>query len=187
MKRIAITLIPFILLSMLICPFKVNAAGPETVSTTIPGSYFSGMSSDEILKKAVENGYSNAVINSDGSLTCTMPKATHDELLTVMNQAIDETVADMITGKEAYSSFKAIVHDDGMTTFNIAVDASLYENSFDYIGLLTFYKLGADYQTMNGIAKNDINIYINVLDMSTGLVIDSGNYKDYVSRLISIS
>ena len=72
-----------------------NSAGVQVdegllnVDVTLAASFFEDQTEEEIKAEAKENGYSDCKINDDGSVTYTMSKKKHAEMLDEMKTSFD--------------------------------------------------------------------------------------------------
>jgi hypothetical protein len=153
-----------------------------TVDVTVPSSIFTDKTDDEILEAANENGYLNCVINDDRSVTYTMTKAKHSEMMQQFKALIDEGFNNMVNGDDAVKSFKSIEYSDDLSLINVYVDSSAY-TEFDTLYCLGFYIYGAYYQGFAGIDPDSIDIVINYIDDSTGETLDSMSYRAFIENL----
>ncbi len=151
------------------------------VDVTIPAAFFEDTTEAEIKEEAKEEGYKSCVVNEDGSVTYTMTKLQHREALREYKEEIDENIDDMLNGDDQASSFVSIDYNDKMTKFDVYVDSSLYSD-WDALYALTFYFSGMLYQTLDGVAEEDVDVEVNFIDNETKEVLNSGTYKEFMSE-----
>lgn len=167
-----------------------NSAGVQVdegllnVDVTLAASFFEDQTEEEIKAEAKENGYSDCKINDDGSVTYTMSKKKHAEMLDEMKTSFDEMIAGYLEGEEEVASFVDIQHNDDFSKVDIFVDAKQY-TMWDSLYALTFYITGAYYQAFSGVANDDIDVVVNFIDNATMEVLDTASYKDFVSNTSS--
>lgn len=167
-----------------ISPLSGCGTKEEMVEVNIPASLFMGEElTDEQLQQSIEeSGYESYKLNDDGSVTYTMTKAKHQEVLDEYKKMVDETIDSCLTGDDAVASFSNIEYDDGMTEFDIYVDSESY-SFLNSISALTFYILGGYYQTFAGVASDDINVIVNFIDKDTNETLDTGSYQDMMKEV----
>lgn len=167
-----------------------NSAGVQVdegllnVDITLAASFFEDQTEEEIKANAKENGYSDCKINDDGSVTYTMSKKKHAEMLDEMKTSCDEMIAGYLEGEEEVASFVDIQYNDDFSKIDIYVDAEQY-TMWDSLYALTFYITGAYYQAFAGVANDDIDVVVNFIDNATKDVLDTASYKDFISNTSS--
>ena len=155
--------------------------GLFTVDITMPASFFDGQTEDEIKAAAEENGYNSCTVNADGSVTYTMTKAKHQEMLDEFKVSMGETIDGLLNGEDKVASFISIDYADDFSKFDIYVDADAY-SMWDSLYALTFYMTGAYYQSFAGVAADEIDVIVNFIDNETKEVLNTASYKEYMSN-----
>lgn len=159
---------------------NVTADKENTVDITLPGSFFEDMTEEEIKASAEKQGFIKCVVNSDGSVTCTMTKDKQKELLDDSIKELDKTIEDLVSGEDKVAAFKSISYNENLSRVDIRVDTSQY-SPWDSIYSITFFISGAYYQMFSGVSSDDIDIVVNFIDDSTNRTIESNSYKDWMS------
>ncbi len=158
--------------------------GLLNIDLTLAASFFEDKTEEEIKAEAKENGYSDCKINEDGSVTYTMSKKKHAEMLNKMKNSFDEMIAGCLEGDEEVASFIDIKHNEDYSKIDIYVDAELY-TMWDNLYALTFYIAGAYYQAFSGVANDEIDVVVNFIDNGTKEVLNTASYKEFVSNASS--
>lgn len=146
-----------------------NSAGVQVdegllnVDVTLGATFFEDQTEDEIKANAKENGYSDCKINEDGSVTYTMSKKKHSEMLDEMKTSFEELAAGCLEGEKEVESFVDIQYNDDFSKIDIYVDAEQY-TMWDLLYAMTFYITGATYQAFTGVANDDIDVVVNFID-----------------------
>ena len=208
-KLISLSLALFLLLSLVACgngsPEEDSSGGPNSstntsasgsgsqdsgtmevdkgllnVNVTLPASFFSDMTSEEIQTAAQEQGYSKCVINQDGSVTYTMTRGKYNEVMEEMKTSLDESIADLVNGENAVESFLKIEYTDDLSEIDVYVDPDTY-SSLDSMYAISFYILGAYYQVFSGTSPDDVDVVVNFINNNTNEVIDSASYQDMLN------
>lgn len=167
-----------------------NSAGVQVdegllnIDVTLAASFFEDQTEEEIKAEAKENGYSDCKINDDGSVTYTMSKKKHAEMLNEMKASFDEMIAGYLDGEDKVASFVDIQYNDDFSKIDIYADAEQY-TMWDSLYALTFYITGAYYQAFAGVANDDIDVVVNFIDNATKDVLDTASYKDFISNTSS--
>lgn len=154
--------------------------GLLNVNVTLPASFFSDMTPEEIQAAAQEQGYSKCVINQDGSVTYTMTRGKYNEVMEGMKTSLDESIADLVNGENAVESFLKIEYTDDLSEIDVYVDPDTY-SSLDSMYAISFYILGAYYQVFGGTSPDDVDVVVNFINNNTNEVIDSASYQDMLS------
>lgn len=145
-----------------------------TVDVTLPASYFEDTTEEDVQAGAEEKGFKNVVFNEDGSVTYTMTKAQHREVLESYKAEVDASLDDMLNGEEAVESFQEISYNDNMSEFTVKVDPAIY-SEWDALSVIVFYFSGMYYQAFDGVAPEDNHVVVNFVDMNTGEVLDTAD------------
>lgn len=154
------------------------------VDVTMPATFFEDMSEEAIKTAAEENGFANCLINADGSVTYTMSKAKHKEMLDELKISFEDTIDSLINGEEQVASFVDIKYNDDFSKIDIFVNKALY-SSWDSFYVLTFYLAGAYYQSFAGIDADKIDIIVNFIDNATQEIFETASYKEYIANINS--
>ena len=203
LKRISMLITASLVLTMLVaCHSSVSQASDATtesessssievekklltVEITLPQSFFTEESDSENGKTPEqyvediksEDGILGAKVNSDGSVTLTMTKSKHQEMMDSAKQGIDEMI-DSYLSDESFPSVKEIEHNDNYDTYTLKVDRAAYENSWDSLAALGFGITGLYYQYFDG--TNEPKVTVDFVDVDTGEIIDEVVYPDSV-------
>ena len=146
-----------------------------SVDITLPASMFEGqdMTNFDADAYADEQGFSSAKVNEDGSITVTMTKAKHKEILEEMATSLDANFAEFVNG-ESTPYIKEITHNDDFTTVTMKVDKAAYEGAFDFTPLAIAMS-AAMYQAF---IETEYHVEISIVDVATGEKINSITYPD---------
>lgn len=152
------------------------------VDVTIPASLLEfdddeEIDIDEIKKEAKESGIKKVVQNDDDSVTYTMSKSTHRELLDEMEKGVEETI-DEIINDEDFISIKDIKVNKNYDKYELIVDKEGFENSLDGFGVLGVALNSMYYQLFEGVEPDDYEVIIDIKDEETGEVFDTVIFPD---------
>ncbi|MBM7540656.1 hypothetical protein [Amphibacillus cookii] len=148
------------------------------VEVTIPASFYEGeLDTDQIKAEADEVGITEVTVNDDGSVTYTMPESVHDEWLSDYATEIESTMAELVSSAD-FVSISDVTANNDYSSFTVAVDQEVYENSFDGIAAFSLGISGLFYQLMNGVNPDDYNVTIDIVDEESGEIFDSVIYPD---------
>ena len=120
-----------------------------------------------------ENGFKEAVLNEDGSVTITMSKRMHNELMAEYETTINEMFEEMVEAEET-PYIKSITSTEGYETVTMLVDKEGYENTWDMTPLNIYLNV-ALFQTFDNI---DPYCEVIVEDVETGEILNSFIYPD---------
>ena len=147
------------------------------VSITLPAEFvtMSDMTEEAYLAYLESDlRITNATFNEDGSVTFTVTKAAHREMMTEMMLAIDESIAEAVADET--NSFSEITHNADLTEFNFIVNKAQYEEGFDGLYVWAFGLSSSFYQTFNGTA--DATITMNIIDEATNEIFETATFPD---------
>ncbi len=146
-----------------------------TVDITLPASMFEGqdMSTFDADAYADEQGFISAKVNEDGSITVTMTKSKHKELLNEMASSMDANFAEFANGEDT-PYIKEITHNNDFTAVTMKVDKAAYENAFDFTPLA----IGMSVAMYQAFTETEYHVEITVVDVATGETINSITYPD---------
>lgn len=135
------------------------------VVVTLPASFFSGTTEEQILASADEAGY-RAEVAADGSVTYTIPRLAYQEVLSEMAGSIDDGIEETL---ETQPSITEITHDPSFTNFTMTVDRAAFEGSIT----AAFVPLGLGiqgmfFQSFNDVAEADRRVVVTYVDGATG-------------------
>lgn len=140
--------------------------GGDSVVITLPAAFFEGMSAEDIEAAAEEQGYTDTLVNEDGSVTYTIPKDVHDKALTAMSDQIDATIEKTLADEP---SILDITHDSGYTSYEVTADRAAFEASFSasLVGF-TLAMSSMFYLAFDGVPTEDQRVEVLYLDAATG-------------------
>lgn len=146
-----------------------------TVEITLPASLFEGedMASFDTDAYVKEQGLISATVNTDNSVTVTMTKSRHKELLDEMTTSLDTTFAEFVNGEDT-AYIKEITHNDDFTAVTMKVDKAAYENAFDFTPLA----IGLSVAMYQAFTETEYHVEISIVDVATGEAINSITYPD---------
>lgn len=146
-----------------------------SVDITLPASMFEGedMSTFDADAYADEQGFTSAKVNEDGSVTITLTKAKHKELLDEMANSLDTNFNELVEGENT-PYIKEISHNDDFTAVTMKVDKAAYENAFD----LTPLAIGMSVAMYQAFIETEYRVEISIVDAATGETINSITYPD---------
>lgn len=145
--------------------------GDSEVEVTMTSNFFENMSEEEIKENAENEGFKDAEIHSDGSVTYTMSQSRHKELIEELKVSLDKSI-DELSNSEDFPSIKKVKANDDYTKFDITVDKLAFESSMDMLGSLTVYIGSSYYHAFNGEAEN-MQLEFRYIDEETGEVFET--------------
>lgn len=147
-----------------------------SVDITIPASFWEGtdMATFDPETYVEENNFKKAVINEDGSVTVTMSKARHTEVMSEMEASVEENLVEMI-GAEQTPYIKDITYDKNFEKVTVSVGRAEYENAFiDMTPLM----VGITVSLYQAFKENEPYCEVIIEDAATKEVIQSTIYPD---------
>ena len=143
------------------------------VTITLPASFFEDSPDFDPETYNEEQGYKKTVINEDGSVSITMSKTKHNELMAETKSSIDQSFMELIEAEDT-PYIKAVTSSNGYKTVTVDVEKEAYESSFDLTPLLIGFSAML-YQQIDGA---DLHCEVIIRDYDTGEVLSSVVYPD---------
>lgn len=147
--------------------------GLLNVTITFPASMFEDLTDFDPEAYTEENKFKETVVNEDGSISVTMSKRRHNELVAEMESVVEETFQDLIEGENS-SYVKEITASKGYRTVTVSVDKETYKNSWDFTPLIIWFSV-AFYQLVDG---TDYHCEVIIEDVKTGEVLNTIIYPE---------
>lgn len=149
--------------------------GIFNVEVTIPKDFFEGLTEEEISSSAEEEGYENATVNPDGSVTYLIPKDVWEEGLAEMKAGVDETIQEIVN--ESPDVFRSVTYDNSLKNFDVTVNKVAYDESFEaaFVGFTLGFS-GMFYQMFAAVPEDEQGVVINFIDESTGEVFETQDW-----------
>jgi hypothetical protein len=146
-----------------------------TVDITLPASLYEGqdMTTFDADAYANEQGFISAKVNEDGSVTVTMTKSKHNELLTEMAASLDAAFAEFVNAEDT-PYIKEISHNDDFTAVTMKVDKAAYETAFDFTPLA----IGISVAMYQAFIETEYHVDITIVDATSGDTIKTISYPD---------
>ncbi|WP_313798585.1 hypothetical protein [Cytobacillus sp.] len=155
--------------------------GLLNVEITLPASLFEDQDIHGVIADAKNEGIDDIKQNADGSLTFTMSKSKHKEMMKELESELLESIEDA-KNNEDYVSIKDVTHNKSFSEFTLIVDQEKYENSFDGFVAFGFGLSGMYYQLFNGVSADDYKVTIIIKSEATGEVINTIAYPDALNE-----
>lgn len=142
-----------------------------TVTITIPASRFDVTDDFDPIAYSEKNGFKKTVVNEDGSVSITMSKSKHNELMADMKESVDESFAELIEAEDT-PYIKAITSSEGYKTVTVDVDKEAYEAAFD----MTPFIIGMVSMMYQNYADVELHCEVLIRDIKTGEILASAIY-----------
>ena len=151
--------------------------GIFNVDITLPASFFEDSTEEEIIAGAKEQGITEAVVHEDGSVTYTMSKSKHKEMMKELGDSVVSTIDDIVNSGD-YTSIKEISYNKDFTEFDVKVNRQQYEEGFDGFAIFGLVIGSTYYSAFDGKSGEDLQIVFNMIDETTGEIYDTAIYPD---------
>lgn len=148
-----------------------------TVTITIPASRFDVTDDFDPIAYSEKNGFKKTVVNEDGSVSITMSKSKHNELMADMKESVDESFAELIEAEDT-PYIKAITSSEGYKTVTVDVDKEAYEAAFD----MTPFIIGMVSMMYQNYADVELHCEVLIRDINTGETLASAVYPDNLNN-----
>lgn len=155
---------------------KINVdKNKSNVEITLPSSMFAGQELDQIIASAKADGVSEVIKNDDGSISYTMSKSVHNDMMSEMKNGVAEYIEELKASTD-FVSIKDVKHNDKYSEFDLIVDKTAYEGSFDAFSALALGLQGLFYQSFDGVKDAKVTVFVK--DEASGDLIDTIVYPD---------
>lgn len=148
-------------------------SGIFDVNVTVPAEYAEGETQESLNADAEEYGY-QAVLNDDGSVTYTMTKAQHSQMMESLAESINESMASII-GSEEYPNISGISANDDFTAFTVTTTSTDIGSS-DGLAVMGLYMYSGLYHIFNGTSVD--NIHVDYINADSGEIIGSADSSE---------
>lgn len=147
--------------------------GLFNVTITLPASYFEDMTNFDPDTYANEQGFKEVAVNEDGSISITMSKTKHNELMAQMKASLDQAFMELVEAEDT-PYIKAVTSSDGYTTVIVDVDKAGYESAFD----LTPLAIGISVMIYQQYDGSELHCEVIIRDVDSGETLNSVVYPD---------
>lgn len=145
-----------------------------TVDITLPATLVGDLSDFNEEEYIAENEGIKAVkINKDGSITLTMTKKKHGEIINEMKDEVEASLSELIESEDT-PYIKGIKYTKDFRKVKIIVDRDAYEDAFD----LTPFTVGITVGMYQAYSGDEFYTKIIIEDVDTGEEIGSVIYPD---------
>ncbi len=149
--------------------------GLLSVTVMIPADLVGDGESQETVDKTVKDkGYISGTYNSDGSVTYTMTKAKHKEVMKELSESLDKSLQEIVDSEE-YPNIIEITHNENYTDFTIKYKGDEVGLG-DTFTLMVYYYAGGFYGVFSGNRPD--NVHVAFVNADTGEIIQEANSKD---------
>lgn len=152
-----------------------------TVDVTLPVSLIEeeGVDIETTLANAKNTeGISKVVLNDNDTVTYTMTKDKHNEMMASIEQSIKELIDELIASED--NSIVKIENSKDYKSFDVYVDPEKY-NTLEMFNAILFYMQGIMYNSFAG--DNNVDVIVKFINNKTNEVIDEVIIPVYCSSL----
>lgn len=146
-----------------------------SVEITLPASFLETEDGSpfDVDAYCEKNGFNSAMINEDGSLTVSMTKVRHEEMLQEMAAELDASFAELVEAEDT-PYIKEITRSENFDEVIVKVVRADYENAFD----MTPFVVGFSSMMYQIFLDMEYHVEILMVDADTGETINSVVYPD---------
>lgn len=151
--------------------------GKKTVTITLPQSLVGDIEDpEEYAEDNMEEGITDIQVNEDGSVTYTMTKEKHEEMMKELTEQLDEALTSMV-GSEDSPSITKTEHSPDFSSITLFVDQDK-SDGMESFNALALTMAGAMYRAYAG--ETDVNCNVRLMDAGTKEEISTVNYQDWL-------
>ncbi len=150
---------------------KLEELDENRIALTVPGAYAADADQESLNQTAVQLGYESIILNEDGSVTYTITRDQHKEMLENLRSGIIKTLNGMI-GSADYKKIASIEPNEDFTYIKVTLNSKSidYNNSMSMIQFKTYFLL---YNAFNGTP--DAKLSVEYYDKDGKLVLTMGS------------
>ena len=150
---------------------KLTELDESRIALTVPGAYAADATQESLNETASQLGYESIVLNEDGSVTYTITKDQHKEMLDNLRSGIIKTLNAMI-GSADYKRISSIEPNEDLTYIKVTLNTKNidYKNSMSMIQFKTYFLL---YNAFNGTP--DAKLSVDYFDKDGKLILTMGS------------
>jgi len=177
-KIISLALLLCLMISCVACGNSMDNNSSD-ISITLPASIYEGtdMSAFNPVAEAEKKGYKEVVVNEDGSVTITMTKDRHNQILSDLKLEYSNNISSLTNSSE-YPYLLDIQFNDNFSEFAILVDKEGYISASD-LTPYTLYMAAAFYQMFEG---NEPSCLVLIKDQMTDELINIVHYPNNIAN-----
>ena len=139
------------------------------VKITMPAAAFGDNAAEEAKKTKELRGFSDAVVEADGSVTFTMTKEQQQQWVAETAESSVEYANQLLLN---FKSLKEVEFGADYTTATIKADQNMYDSDTEKAAAEGVANFLFNCQTMNGVAKENLKVTVTFADAATGEQID---------------
>lgn len=135
------------------------------VDVTLPAEFAEGLTQEDLNNELTENGFRAATLNADGSVTYTMTKSLHDQILADLRESIQDSVNEVIADEP--DTYTSVSFSRDVTNFTVAVNAKKFSGESPWLEFAIAFQAGI-YSIFAGTSENDQTLTITYIDNVSG-------------------
>ena len=143
------------------------------VDVTLPADFAEGLSQEDLDRELEENGFRSATLNDDGSVTYTMTKGQHEQLLAELRESIHDSVNEFIADEP--ETYTGIEFDRDLRNFTVFVNAQNFAGEAPWLEFSLAFQAGF-YFIFAGTSEDDPTLNISYVDNATGKALTTSQW-----------
>ncbi|GAA0181119.1 hypothetical protein SH2C18_36960 [Clostridium sediminicola] len=147
------------------------------VTITLPASMFEGEDVNASAEEMKEEGYKEAIVNEDGSITAKMSKSKHNEMMKEMRASMIEYLEEL-KASEDFKSIQDVKYNEDFTKFTLEVIQDKYQGSLDGFSAIGIGMMSSMYHIYNGVSEEKRKVTIDVKNIETDEIFKTITYPD---------
>ncbi|MCE7792979.1 hypothetical protein K8O68_11180 [Salipaludibacillus sp. CUR1] len=151
--------------------------GASEVTITLPPSLFEEEDPEDMIAEEEEEGIYDVTMLEDGTVTYTMSKEKHEEMMQEMEKDINETIEET-KNSEDFVSISDITYNDSYSEFTMIVEQETFENSFDGFAAFGLGLSGMFYQLFDGVDPDNFEVIVHFENEHTGEVFETMTFPE---------
>lgn len=137
----------------------------SSVKITMPAAAFGDNVEEEAAKTKEIRGFSEAVVNEDGSVTFTMTKEQQIQWVEETAESSIEYANQLLTN---FKSLQSVEFGDDYTTATIKADGAKYDSDTEKVAAEGVANFLFNCQTLNGVPLENLKVTVTFVNAETG-------------------
>jgi len=135
------------------------------VEVVLPADLAEGVTQESLDSSLAESGFRSAVLNADGTVTYTMTRAKHQEILADLRDSIQESANELIADEPQI--YKGVEFDKDLRVFTVSVDGANFVEPSGWLEFGLAFQVGF-YQIFAGTSGKNNSFTVHYVDDASG-------------------
>ncbi len=143
------------------------------VEIVLPADFSQGLTQESLDENLDESGFRSATLNDDGTVTYTMTKRRHDELLAELRESIQGSVDEFIADEP--DNYSSVTFDENLRNFTVAVNADNFNGEAAWLEFSLAFQAGF-YYIFAGTKEANQKFTVTYVDQDSGATLATSEW-----------